>query len=59
MLGAHMDEAVVGVADVEVGVEEVEEAWEFDPEFFVMVCIECMFCLLCILHVLKYTVNIC
>ena len=34
MLGAHMDEAVVGVADMEVGVEEVEEAWEFDPEFF-------------------------
>ena len=35
MLGAHMDEAVVGLADVEVGVEEVEGAWEFDPEFFV------------------------
>ena len=34
MLGAHVDEAVVGVADVEIGVEEVEEAWEFDPEFF-------------------------
>ena len=31
VLGAHMDEAVVGVADVEVGVEEVEEAWKFDP----------------------------
>ena len=30
VLGAHVDVAVVGVADV----EEVEEAWEFDPEFF-------------------------
>ena len=33
-LGAHVDEAVVGVADMEVGVEEVEEAWEFIQSFF-------------------------